>query len=861
MKHRIQQWRLCISVNKARELFKESSKKYGSEIEVIGREKEIGHLRSFFNDASIKAIIVFGPKDIGKTRLILESLSENTSHAIVKHAIELTVEKLESIITPKRTITLIIDDPQPNMLKSFVEICLKNHGLKLIITAPNKDYSLETDERIRHLEIKPLTEEDQSRLIDAKRPGMDFGLKSWIIDNSGGNPGVLLLACNISQRIRTDSSIVRNIGKEFEKRVLESLDLKSANALKVLSLFTKVGIKGKVKAELMAICNEFKDIDSNGVLNCIDDLQSMGHVQINGRYAEVIPPIFANYLTVNLIAGKINNLDNLFNMLQGNAKDRLLKHLVACNSDEVVEFFDAFFEPERELGNWKNALKNMRLFRIVAAARPRRSAETIHSNLTEATQKEILLISGEERRELLWTLEELLFREETSLLALESISLLALAENENIGNSATGVFCECFIPFHPQLPISLKERENFISEMLLNSSPKESNLLALMAVELASERTGYTILRKTPGAMPFDKPSKVTYGEIWNYQKSLINSVFDLRKRNPDDEVVQEASRLIPKLLRNYGIQNIDNAKYALSKYEEILEIIFSGNPDFKISEISSDLAFLREKMFEAGIKETNDVVKYINRLLQKLDSADFDIKIKRWAGQWTYECHQRLTDSNSKHEYRFEDELDSLANEANQKSEVLNQGIIDWLCSKDAEKSFYFFTLLGQNDRNYKWIKQAETTLFETKCRDFFVAYLIGLSNHSPDKIQKYISDFAKRKSDYAEEAIKVMTGLNPTKDTISSLKSLIRNHRISREFVVEYISSGKWSNHLKNDDFLNICNATLSDITRDGHHIISLIHGRLTRKAKINEKLTELAWKCLRYGKPISIHNSLLI
>src|SRR5207245_1003480 len=120
------------------------------------------------------------------------------------------------------------------------------------------------------------------------------------------------------------------------------------------------------------------------------------------------------------------------------------------------------------------------------------------------------------RREIMWALDELLFRDPTSARALRALVRLAEAENETYGNNATGVFAEAFHYNHPQLPLSLGERLAILRECSVEGAPRERRLVAVKAIETGLRQSASVMLRRGGGGIPLDARPRMTWGEVWD---------------------------------------------------------------------------------------------------------------------------------------------------------------------------------------------------------------------------------------------------------------------------------------------------------------------------------------------------------
>ena len=89
---------------------------------------------------------------------------------------------------------------------------------------------------------------------------LDFGVLSWILDRAGGNPGILLAAASIGEKLRDGlDSFEAAVGREFAKRIESALGKDSLKCAELLSPLTHVGVSGNFESELKLICEIFGD--------------------------------------------------------------------------------------------------------------------------------------------------------------------------------------------------------------------------------------------------------------------------------------------------------------------------------------------------------------------------------------------------------------------------------------------------------------------------------------------------------------------------------------------------------------------------------------------------------------------------
>jgi hypothetical protein len=191
---------------------------------------------------------------------------------------------------------------------------------------------------------------------------------------------------------------------------------------------------------------------------------------------------------------------------------------------------------------------------MVATAAPERAATIIEEGLNAMSREEREALRDEKRREIMWALDELLFREPTSSRALRALMRLAEAENEKYGNNATGVFGEAFHWQHPQLPLPLDERLGILRECTAEGAPRERRLVAIKAIETGLRQSASVMLRRGGGAIPLDARPRMTSGEVWDFIEELFDELKSLA-RSRDQVVAKAALAALPTALETIGAE------------------------------------------------------------------------------------------------------------------------------------------------------------------------------------------------------------------------------------------------------------------------------------------------------------------
>jgi hypothetical protein len=114
--------------------------------------------------------------------------------------------------------------------------------------------------------------------------------------------------------------------------------------------------------------------------------------------------------------------------------------------------------------NFVNTSQGSRLILSLAEIAPAETINSLTKSFKDKTTEELTKFD-KGRRNLVWALEKLCFRLETFSPAARLLYRLALAENENIGNNATGQFLQLFQPMLAGTEVDLMTRLNLLKQL------------------------------------------------------------------------------------------------------------------------------------------------------------------------------------------------------------------------------------------------------------------------------------------------------------------------------------------------------------------------------------------------------------
>lgn len=822
---------------------------YGVWTELIGRDEDLTSLKAIIDNKQVKIVIIRGPQGIGKTRLVIEATCHRRWDTVVvddpKYFSSTDISALES---PSREALIILDDPDPEQIKSLSGEALAKNTLKVIITLPIADESILPrfgyDERAVLVSVGSLSREKSEELIKASGARMDYSLLSWIVYNAGGNPGILLAASSASKDLRSDCiNFVETIGRSFEQRVKDTLGNNAITALRLISLLEYVGIYGEHRHEIELIIRALGDsFTLTNLLNEINGLEQAGLIIRKGAFFAISSPLFATYLAQQLLRGKEDAILILFSQLPDTARTRFLKRLGRLSPDTIQQFWNTIFSPDGLFGNLKAIQKNIRIMHILAGAVPLKIIEVLEREISPLPVAERSKIEGDFRRELMWALEQLLFRQSTSLQALRLVGLLAEAENETWGNNATGVFCECYHALHSQMPLCLRDRVTLLEEFSNINNSTALRLLVVKAINKGLTRHGSHSLRESDGIEPFEGMPHMTYGEIWSYLNELGTILIKLAE-DKNEEISKEACKVLPHAISELVIQGLpeqgaEKMKYIYSKSSGSLQINvtdFSRALNLAIEVLSDRVA--KDKLSAEAKKSHETALAVLTKIRELLDKGAFAIKLKRWTGGWAREPEEI-----------FQKEIKALAKHAVDNPEDLTDTLLEWLLGGDAQRAFAFFISLGELDITAKWLPKIEDFAKTEPGAHSFGCYCAGLTVHSYEKISKRVGELYTTKKIHSHALLYAIASLDKgSSESVDRVTCLIKDQLIDPEFAERLLVCGKWTETLSDDDYLRLLQAIAGTDFQHSTAVIDMLSMWIHMKKPIKGKLADFAWQCL--------------
>lgn len=826
-----------------------SKKLFGSAVELVGRESELGRLKTLVNDPLIRVIVVSGPHDRGKSRLALEATKHRPYDVVVALDPRSTsLADYRHLCTDRSSVICIIEDPEFDTLQPLIGEALSVPGLKLLITLPIAEEALDLsygfDKRVALLELSPLSDENARKLLQMTGQALDYGIQDWILSQAGGVPGIILAAASIANTLRQDlTDFSTAVGRQFEHRIRRELGEAPLQSARLLSALTYVGTTGPHEAELQAVCAIFSESkDTHDVLSCLPTLEKAGLVRRAGYFVEISLPLLAEHLAEQLFRGRWKEMLALFARLSEAGQLRFIKRLAGIKGSEAEQFWNEFFVSDGPLGTFENILKRPYLLKLVAGTVPDRAVCVLEQGLMNRSRDERLQISGEQRRELMWALEQLLFRSKTSKRALRLVWLLAEAENESWGNNATGVLQECFHPFHPQMPLSLDERVSLIKEVLASNPSLETQLLAIKAIQGGLWDRSKVRLRRSVGNGPLDTRPPFTEGDFFSYIQDLAEILVSLAEQQ--GEVCQAALNVLPESLAYVAFHGLiaESRKY----FQLLTDWVLSERKGLDVSSLSAVMQRVRDFCAQQLTKpnvsmercaEYKQFIPDLTKWQTSLDQAGFSIRLKQWVGGGRYRTSVQWKE--------VEEHLRLLAKEAVQSPKLLTPDLVQWLLTASAKEARSFFYALGQEDQALHFRGTFESLAASAMGSRAFAPYFAGWAKRDLAEAENRLDELADSHGVGTTALLETTSWLEPTPRGLKRIK------RVAAE-APEYASAivGRWIDRLDLGEFKKLLQIIVGDDLQRTSAAVDLLGSWIYYKKPFDDELSHFSWRCIEHG-----------
>jgi len=595
------------------------------------REDYMRALREQALGKTIMRARVQGESGIGKTRMVLEALRNDSLRHLVAYvhdASEVSGELLAHLTSGGRAAILIVDECPPEKHYKLIEQLPADPSIKLVTIGPDGP----AVSRNPVILVRRMAEEDVGRFLEENYYELGSEAHRFVIDHSRGNiQWAIVLADRVvgAQDAQAADLIARNDITNFVARLLpEGADFFYST---VLALFERIGWDREISGELETVAH-FAQTSVEQLRRVGLELEQRGFVERQGRYRAVAPHPLAVFLAA-----------------EGwrSTGDRIMDELLPTLSEDMAL---SLFTRVADLGRFEPARSV--LPRLLSPRGPFASLESIGSRslgrqltqlaivlpdevalhlselISDASIGDLRVLTGP-RRDLVWTLEKLVWHRRTFETAATALLRLALAENENYANNATATWLGLFSTVIPATAATPDERIRYLTAVTANERKEIRHYACRAAAQaLLHHELAFVSGELQRGVLVEPRGTPATTGDADAYRRAAID-VLTIMVNDQDPEISSSAGDLLIKALHPVTAMGA-------SVFEALSNVLvrLTGDP---LQDLRTEAEQLRSLYDHRSDDDDQVTLSRINSLLARLpaptalEQLAMLLKVRRW--------------------------------------------------------------------------------------------------------------------------------------------------------------------------------------------------------------------------------------
>lgn len=510
-----------------------------------GLEQYLHHIQT-----NKKNLRICGLSGLGKTRMVLEAFKDDSIRYLYsyidcqEHNAEEILMKTTFLFKHYKEMVLVFDNCDIELHNRIVSVKRSKHATNPIITIyndPDENSTYDSTPLKLQKDFNDVVEKILERFKSFYKPED----KEKLLTFAGGIP---MMAQLLVEGLRNGDPIGVVSDAALMNKILDvNENSDDRKIMRTLSLFNFIGFERELHNELEFVATT-KCITSinkdNRVL--VQDFEQVilkylkrKIIERRGRLISIRPTPIALYLIREWIDQCTDT--------------RLLAVIKAIQESEIAKpLTDSFADQFRYMGHNEKArimLNNLlrensplgnaevintelgsRLFRSFVEVNPEAVADCLWSVIGSIGIDDLRLIDIG-RRNLVLTIEKLCFEPRTFDKGAEMMMLLAIAENEQISNNATGQFVALFPLYLPATAVTLEQRLLFLRKQV---QYKERQLILLRALGRALRTRDFIFIggSEQRGTEKLSNYKPTTNKEIFEYIHGCLDMLMELIETN-----------------------------------------------------------------------------------------------------------------------------------------------------------------------------------------------------------------------------------------------------------------------------------------------------------------------------------------
>ncbi len=826
---------------------------FGKASGFTGRDHLVNVFQSEVSDPQVRVIVVSGAPNVGKTRLVLEAIADRSTDVVVaRDPFLVTSGSVTSLLTPHHMTIVFVPHGGSRLIEELVRFAISKANLKLLVELHDSDQFsgpwYDEDPRVRSIEVPPLTDSESGALLAATKVKFDTGLESWVLDQASGNPGLLILAVHNAREITgTNIPLGDRVSESIIKKIRAELGPERLDSIRLLSLLDPFPLDSGPQGEIAVLCrNAGMSGKLSRVLDDISVLKDRGYLRAGSSYAAVQPTLLANRLASGAASNMVSDLWGLLRDLTPRGQLCLLRRLRVVQGPDIDAFFARVFGPNGLFRDFQFSGAQLELLRTVAGKLPEQTAQMLLNKLETMDRVALTKLLQSVYLELLWLLQLLLVLEITSEIVLRCLAIIAELDEtrENLHPNSKALFCGFFHPLHPQVPLSLERRLDLLKEFASPQRAITLRSLALEAMKTALKRSVWTVSQDFPGPSPTPRPEKTNLSKAFKYRDELYDVVWAVAESDAPP-LSQAACAAIPGIIEDTALAG--GVDKAIERFRQSIDVVLADKLPIPVADLGGALSFVLAVLQDPRPQEQfrAEWIQQLEEIKARLDAhGDFGIRLKRWAGKWTYEGRAGNQVKGSHIQSQSHIQLQQLAKEAVANPPLLTTALLTWLQSTEAKKSPLFFRYLGMEDTRGAFIPIIDPlgeTDSGTQC---FYHYYEGLSQKNQKFAGNHLRKLVGRDKLRDSALVMAILSLPPHPLGLTLIKKLHKENRTHSVLSGNPMVLVGWIDLVSPSEFHQLLTMVAGPEMEYASEALRLLVGRV---GDLDESLKEFARDCL--------------
>lgn len=499
----------------------------------------------FLQQHATLSLRIEGASGLGKSRGAMEALRGSAFEPLVVYvgdASEINSAVINHFARQSRSAVLVVDECDRQRHKVLAEQLESGSPVRLI-TIGQEDTSWSQSQP---LGLSKLPDDVIENALTENFPRLWPEARRLVIDNCAGNIGwALYLATVILQNPKTSAADL--IDAAGLSAFILNMVASEGNFLAVsaLALLSRFGVDGEKASELELIAARL-GLPLAELQAAERHLSEQGLLTKHGRYRAVSPQPLAVLLASRAwtsLGEKI--ITSLLPSLDGTMAERLFQRAAQIGSTgPAAVALNKILNPDGPFGSLASIAEeaNSRLLIQLAIIAPAQATEHLAALIDAATDDDLRAMKGI-RRNLIWTLEKLVWHSATFESAADMLLRLALTENETYSNNATGTWVSLFGAMLPATAARPAARMAYLERAAVESSA-EVRKLAVSAADHAIDAHGGTVMvsgELQGGVVVEPRGTPTEWPEAWDYVRSAV-ALLSARANEDSEQEIRDAA-------------------------------------------------------------------------------------------------------------------------------------------------------------------------------------------------------------------------------------------------------------------------------------------------------------------------------